>query len=97
MGQMIISEQDIVNAICIDQARKKYAQPEDVEVELMYDEDSGFSAEAYINGLRQGLQEMDIIGALRLWLGEFLNEDPYAGIQLVLDDTEGITAVINGS
>lgn len=95
MGQMIISEQDIINAICIDQSRKKYVQPEDVEVELMYDDDREFSAEAYVNGLKHNLQTIDMIEALRLWLDEFLNEDPYAGIKLVLDEAEGIIAVIN--
>lgn len=94
MGQMIISEQDIINAICIDQSRKKYVQPEDVEVELMYDDDTGFSAEAYINGLKYNLQTLDMIEALRVWIEEMLNGDPYAGIKLILDDEEGIIAVI---
>ena len=95
MGQIIIPEQDIVNAICLDQSRKKHVQPEEVEVVLMYDDDSGFSAEAYINGLKHVLQTIHMIEALRLWLEEILNEDPYVGIKLVLDDAEGIIAVIN--
>lgn len=95
MGQITISEQDIINAICVDQSRKKHVQPEDVEVELLYDDDSGFSAEAYVNGMKHGLETIDIIEALRLWLDEFLNENPYAGIELVLDDAEGIIAVIS--
>ncbi|RWR12574.1 DUF2653 family protein [Siminovitchia fortis] len=95
MGQITISEQDIINAICVDQSRKKHVQPEDVEVELLYDDDSGFSAEAYVNGMKHGLETIDIIEALRLWLDEFLNEYPYAGIELVLDDAEGIIAVIS--
>lgn len=95
MGQIIISEQDIVNAICLDQSQKKYVRPEEVEVELMYDDNSGFSAEAFINGQRILLQTVDMIEALRLWLKDILNEDPFAGIELVLDDEEGIIAVIN--
>ncbi|VEF46193.1 Protein of uncharacterised function (DUF2653) [Bacillus freudenreichii] len=95
MGQIIISEQDIINAICIDQARKKYVQPEEVEVELLYDDDNGFSAEAYVNGLPHRLQTIHIIEALRLWLDEVLDTDPFAGIKLVLDDEEGIIAEVN--
>lgn len=95
MGQLIIPEQDIVNAICIDLSRKKHVQPEEVEVELMYGDDDGFSAEAYVNGFKYDLQTTDLIEALRLWLEEFLNEDPLAGIRLVLDEEEGIIAVIH--
>lgn len=95
MGQIIISEQDIINAICIEQSRKKYVQPEEVEVELMYDDDGGFSAEAYVNGLPNKLQTIHMIEALRLWLDEVLDTDPFAGIELVLDEEEGIIAVVN--
>jgi hypothetical protein len=65
-------------------------------VELMYDDDYGFSAEAYVNDRKQVLITANIIEALRLWLDEFLNEDPYAGIELVLDDEEGIIAIVKG-
>ncbi len=96
MGQMIISEQDIINAICIDQSRKKPVQPEDVEVELMYDDDNGFTADAYISGMKYELQTIHLIEALRLWIKEILGENPYAGIELVLEDEEGIIAIVNG-
>ena len=95
MGQLIISEQDIVNAICIYLSRQKHLEPDAVEVELIYDDEQGFSAEADINGQREDLETIHIIKALRIWLDEFLNEDPFAGIELVLDDNEGIIALIN--
>ncbi|WP_425454293.1 DUF2653 family protein [Peribacillus asahii] len=76
-------------------SRKKQIQPQDVEVELMYDDEYGFSAEVYWEGRKQVLITVNLIEALRLWLDEFLNRDPYAGIELVLDDEEGIIAVIN--
>ncbi len=94
MEKLIISEQDIVNALCVYISRKKQIKPEEVEIELMYDDDYGFSAEAYANGRKQILVTINIIEALRLWLDEFLNRDPYSGIELVLDDEEGIIAVI---
>lgn len=95
MGQIIITEQDIINAICIDQSRKRNVQPQEVEVELMFDDDSGFTAEGYIHGQKLALQTIHIIEAVRVWLDEMLNENPFAGIELVLDDEEGIVAVIN--
>ncbi|ASS90675.1 MAG: DUF2653 domain-containing protein [Bacillaceae bacterium] len=96
MEKLIIPEQDIINAICVYISRKKQIKPEEVVVELMYDDDYGFSAEAYVNDRKQVLITANIIEALRLWLDEFLNEDPYAGIELVLDDEEGMIAIVKG-
>ncbi|MEH6948883.1 YxcD family protein [Peribacillus asahii] len=95
MEKLIIPEQDIINALCVYISRKKQIQPQDVEVELMYDDEYGFSAEVYWEGRKQVLITVNLIEALRLWLDEFLNRDPYSGIELVLDDEEGIIAVIN--
>lgn len=95
MEKLIIPEQDIINALCVYTSRKKQIQPQDVEVELMYDDEYGFSAEVYWEGRKQVLITVNLIEALRLWLDEFLNRDPYSGIELVLDDEEGIIAVIN--
>jgi hypothetical protein len=96
MEKLILSEQDIINALCVYVSRKKQIRAEDVEIELMYDDDhGGYSAEAYANGRMQVLITANIIEALRLWLDEFLNRDPYAGIKLILDDEQGIIAEIN--
>ncbi|HEX6593798.1 MAG TPA: DUF2653 family protein [Bacillota bacterium] len=97
MGQFVISEQDIVNALCMDVSRKHNVQPEEVTVELIYDDEAQppFSAEATIDRLTFDVQMSDIIAALRLWIDDILNEDPYAGIQLKLDDDEGVIAVVH--
>ena len=95
MATLILSEQEIINAVCVYIGLKKQVKPEKVEVELMYDDDYGFSAEVYVNDRKQVLIMANLIEAIRLWLGEFLNRDPYAGIKLVLDDEEGIIAHIN--
>jgi hypothetical protein len=95
MEKLTIPEQDIINALCVYTARKKELKPEEVEIELMYDDEYGFSAEAYWNGRKQVYVMINIIEALRLWLEEYLNKDPYSGIELVLDDEEGIMALIS--
>lgn len=95
MAELVLPEQDIINAVCVYISRKRQVKPEDVEVELMFDDDYGFSAEVFVNDRKQVLTHANLIEALRLWLGEFLNRDPYAGIQLILDDNEGIMALIN--
>ena len=97
MEKLVIPEQDIINAICVYISRKKQIKPEEVDVELMYDDDTGFSAESFVNGRRQVLITLNIIEALRLWLEESLNRDPFAGIKLELDDEEGIIAIIGES
>ncbi|WP_147533454.1 YxcD family protein [Bacillus marasmi] len=96
MEKLVIFEQDIINALCVYVSRKKQVKPEEVEVELMFDDDYGFSAEAWVDGREQILIAANIIEALRLWLDEYLNRDPFAGIELVLDDEEGIIAYVNG-
>ncbi|HLO12880.1 MAG TPA: YxcD family protein [Pseudoneobacillus sp.] len=95
MEKIILFEQDIINAICVYISRKKQVKPEEVEVELMYDDDYGFSAEAYVDGRKQVLITLNIIEALRLWLDEFMGRNPYVGIELKLDEEEGIIAITN--
>ncbi|WP_026559993.1 YxcD family protein [Bacillus sp. J37] len=95
MGQIKVSEQDIVNALCLHIAHKRQINPQEVEIELMYDDDYGFSAEAYVNDRKQVLITANIIEALRFWLENEMNIDPFsAAIELLLDDNEGIIAYI---
>lgn len=96
MEKLVIFEQDVINALCVYVSRKKQVKPEEVEVELMFDDDYGFSAEAWVDGRKQILIAANIIEALRLWLDEYLHRNPFAGIELVLDDDDGIIAVVKG-
>lgn len=96
MEKLIIPEQDIINAVCVLVSRKERTEPEEIEVELYYDEVNGYHAEAFVNGAKQELQTYHLIEALRSWLKDFLNIDPFAaGIQLQLDDEQGMIAVIH--
>ncbi|MFD2618557.1 YxcD family protein [Terrilactibacillus laevilacticus] len=93
MGEQIITEQDIINAICLFQANKKDVRPETVEAELIYDDEYGFSAETYVNGRKIVLIESNLIEAIRYWLDTEMGVDPYsAALELVLDDDQGIIA-----
>lgn len=95
MGQLILPEQDIINAVCVYTAAKKQLNPEDIEVELMYDDDTGFSAEVHANGRKQILVKANLIEAIRMWLDVYLKMDPFSpGIELILDDREGIIAKV---
>jgi hypothetical protein len=95
MGEIKISEQDIVNALCLHIAHKRQIKPQEVEVELMYDDDYGFSAEAYVSDRKQVLITANIIEALRFWLDTVMKIDPFsAALDLVLDDDEGIICYV---
>lgn len=95
MAELTMHEQDIVNAICLDQARQYNVNPEDVEVELVYDDDNGFSAEVGIRYQIRVLSSFDMIQAIRSYIKDVLHQDPYAaGIKLLLDKEEGIIASI---
>lgn len=96
MAELIMSEQDIVNAICIDQAWKNEdLLPENVEVELIYDDDEGFTAEVEIPNRKYVIGSFDMIQSIRFYIKEVLQQDPYAAsIKLLLDREEGIIASI---
>lgn len=95
MEHTVVDEQNIINAICIDVANKYRVMPEDVEAELMYEDDKGFSAEAWANGRHFPYSEAGLVGAIRQWLADEFGEDPYAlSVRLELND-EGIAAIVS--
>ncbi|WP_438445724.1 YxcD family protein [Gorillibacterium sp. sgz5001074] len=65
---MQLSEQDIMNAICLHMAERKGIRPEQVEVELMWDESLGFSAEVTAEGRSQYLIEANMLEAIERYL-----------------------------
>ncbi len=95
MEKLKLSEQDIINSVCLYMADKKRMEPQEIDVELMYDDESyGFSSEIFFNGRSQILTHRDLIEAIRFFLEHELNRNPYSGIELVLDDEEGIIAYV---
>lgn len=94
--EIIIPEQDVINSICLYYAREKHVMPEDVEVELLFDDERGFEAEAHVNGVVTLYSVGNMTSALRIWVEEYLEMDPYAtGIRIDLDDEQGIIAYVN--
>ncbi|QGQ96747.1 DUF2653 family protein [Paenibacillus psychroresistens] len=65
---MRLSEQDIMNAICMHVGERKQIKPEFVKVQLMWDEDLGFSAEVLAEGRSQILIEASILEAIERYL-----------------------------
>ncbi|MDN4075025.1 YxcD family protein [Fictibacillus terranigra] len=95
MEQIKLYEQDIVNALCLFHAHKKEVEAEDVQVELLYDDDYGFSAEVHVGGRKQVLIEANLIEAIRFYLDNEMNINSFsAGLELALDEEEGIVAYV---
>lgn len=95
MEKITLLEQDLINAVCLHVASKKQLQPGDIEVELMWDEEYGFSAEVFAMERKQIFIEINLIEAIRFYLETQLQRNPYsAGIELVLDDEAGIIAYV---
>lgn len=95
MEKMTLSEQEVINAICYFHGKFKQVQPTEVEVELMYDDAAGYTAEAYVNGQMDFYNTVNFITAIRLYLDEKLNQDSIsARILLDLHENEGIIAKI---
>lgn len=65
---MILSQQQLMNAICLHVAERKQIRPTDVEVELLWDEDTGYSAEVFTNGRSQFLVEANMLEAIERYL-----------------------------
>lgn len=95
MEKIMLSEQDIINSVCLFHAKSKNRNPEEVEVELMYDDLAGYTAEAYIDGQMEFYNTVNLIMAIRLYIDEVLNRDSKScRITLDLLDEEGIIAYL---
>ncbi|CAM4506370.1 YxcD family protein [Paenibacillus xylanexedens] len=91
---MVLSMDEIVNAICIHMAERKGVRPTDVNVELSWEEDTGYSAEVWIQGRSQYLVESNMIEAILRYLHNEYNIRAYReDVRLDLD--EEITAIVN--
>jgi hypothetical protein len=84
---MRLSEQDIMNAICMHIAERKQIKPEQVRVQLMWDEDLGYSAEVLVDGRNQILIEANILEAIERYLLVLWDQRVYRSqISLEIDE-----------
>ncbi|MGG1555299.1 YxcD family protein [Paenibacillus ferrarius] len=84
---MRLLEQDIVNALCLHMAQRKGLKPTDVDVELMWDEDLGFSAEVHTQGRSQILTQSNMFEAIVQYLyNEFQMRVFWDQIRLSLEE-----------
>ncbi|ASA22354.1 YxcD family protein [Paenibacillus donghaensis] len=93
MAATVLSMDEIINAVCLHMAERKAVKVTEVQVELSWDEDTGYSAEVWIQGRSQYLVESNLVEAIiRYMLSEYgiraFRED------VLLEVDEEITAVV---
>ncbi|GIP32564.1 YxcD family protein [Paenibacillus sp. J2TS4] len=90
---MTLNEQEIMNAICLHIAERKQIQPTQVQVQLMWDEQLGFSAEVTAEGRSQFLIESNMKEAIERYLLSEYDRRVFRG-QIELDVEDEMFAVI---
>ncbi|MGG3505049.1 YxcD family protein [Paenibacillus lautus] len=84
---MILSMDEIVNAVCLHQAERRGVKPTDVSLELSWDEDTGYTAEVWVSGRNQYLIEANLIEAILRYLYSEYNIRAYSEqVRLELED-----------
>lgn len=95
MEKLTLSEDQLIDAVCLFHAKFKNVVPADVEVELGFDDetDAGYTADAYIGADVTHYATAHFIAAIRLYIDEQLNHDSMsARIELAIDDEQGMIA-----
>ncbi|OXS61066.1 hypothetical protein B1A99_05940 [Cohnella sp. CIP 111063] len=84
---MRLTMDQIVNAVCLNMAERHEVPVESVEVELLYDEDNGFSAEVWVQGRSRFLVEANLKEAImRYVLNEYGQRVYPSQIELDVED-----------
>lgn len=91
---LILTMDEIINAICLHMAERKRIRPQDVQVELFWEEETGYSAEVWTEGRSQYLVESNMIEAIMRYLQSEYGIRAYRE-QISLDVDEEITAQID--
>lgn len=84
---MILSMDEIINAVCLHQAERRGVKPTDVSLELSWDEETGYTAEVWVNGRTQYLIESNLIEAILRYLHSEYDIRAYSEqVRLELED-----------
>ncbi|MFF2479430.1 YxcD family protein [Paenibacillus sp. NPDC058071] len=59
---------EIINAVCLHMAERKGVKPQDVEVQLSWEEQYGFTAEVWVSGRSQYLIESNLLEAIEQYM-----------------------------
>ncbi|WP_018752760.1 YxcD family protein [Paenibacillus sanguinis] len=65
---MVLSMDEIINAVCLNTAERVGVRPTDVQVELSWDEDTGYTGEVWANGRSRYLVEANLMEAIMQYM-----------------------------
>jgi hypothetical protein len=90
---MRLSMDEIVNAVCLNLAERHGVPPTSVQVELLYDDEQGFSAEVWVDGRSRFLIESNLKEAIMRYMQTEYNQRVFPS-QIHLDVENEIWADI---
>ncbi|GMK46078.1 YxcD family protein [Paenibacillus glycanilyticus] len=80
---------EIINAVCLHMADRRGVQPSDVEVQLAWDEEYGFTAEVWVSGRSQYIIEANLLEAIEQYMYRQYNRRVFrTNIKLDVDEEE---------
>ncbi|GKU79380.1 hypothetical protein L3i20_v237770 [Paenibacillus sp. L3-i20] len=87
---MRIYTDEIINAVCLHISERRGVQPTDVEVQLSWDEEYGYTAELWVSGRSQYLIESNLLEAIEQFIYSHYNRRVFrSDIRLGLNEDEG--------
>lgn len=90
---MRIYTDEIINAICLHMADRRGVSPTDVEVQLSWEEEYGYTAEVWVNGRSQYIIEANILEAIEQYMFKQYNRRVFRS-NITLDADEDFWADI---
>lgn len=90
---MRLSMDEIVNAVCLNLAERQQVPVDSIQVELLYDEEHGFSAEVRVQGRSRYLVEANLKEAIMRYMETEYGKRVYPS-QIKLDVEEEMWADI---
>ncbi|MBQ4897566.1 YxcD family protein [Paenibacillus sp. Marseille-P2973] len=90
---MVLSMDEIINAICIHTAERTGLRPTDVQVELSWDEDTGYTGELWAGGRSRYIVESNILEAIMQYVYKEYGIRAFRD-DITLDLDEEITAFV---
>lgn len=90
---MRIYTDEIINAICLNMATRRGVNPTDVEVQLSWEEEYGYTAEVWVSGRSQYIIESNILEAIEQYIFKQYNRRVFRS-NITLDADEEFWADI---
>jgi len=85
---------EIINAICLHMSERQGVNPTDVEVQLSWEEEYGYTAEVWVKGRSQYIIEANILEAIEQYMFKQYNRRVFRS-NITLDADEEFWADIS--